>query len=223
MKSNFWKKWVDHRQEGTLATIHRRKRFHFFLNCIASLPRPIKLLDAGGEPVFWKLMGCSNHPDFQITVINLLEFQSDASNITCITGDVTNMNQFQDAEFDMVFSNSVIEHLTCWERQQRMALEVQRVGKNYFIQTPNRNFPLEPHFLVPFFQFFPVNLQIWMLQHFSLGWYEKISNIKYARQLLESHRLLYIKELKLLFPHAQIYYEKIFGLTKSMVAYSHFP
>ena len=63
------------------------------------------------------------------------------------------MDFFKDKSFDAVFSNSVIEHVGTFEDQKMMANEVIRVTNFYFIQTPNLYFPIEPHFLVPFFQF----------------------------------------------------------------------
>lgn len=57
------------------------------------------------------------------------------------------MKQFQDNEFDAVFSNSVIEHVGDYEAQRQMANEIMRVGKRYFVQTPNFYFPIEPHIL----------------------------------------------------------------------------
>ena len=74
-------------------------------------------------------------------------------------------------EFDIVFSNSVIEHLGDIEGQRRMAKEIRRVGKYYYLQTPNRNFPVEPHFQFPFFQFLPKWLRTAIVRRWSIGWY----------------------------------------------------
>ena len=51
---------------------------------------------------------------------------------------------FRDGAFDIVFSNAVIEHVE-GGMQDRFAKEIQRVGKRYFVATPNRWFPLETH------------------------------------------------------------------------------
>lgn len=50
------------------------------------------------------------------------------------------MLQFKEKEFDLVFSNSVIEHVGGFQDQMKAANEIRRVGKNYFIQTPNKYF-----------------------------------------------------------------------------------
>jgi hypothetical protein len=100
-----------------------------------------------------------------------------------------------------------------------MAEEVRRVGKRYFVQTPNRYFPLEPHFLFPFFQFLPIKVRVWLLQNFKLGWIEKTPDLQKATEIVESIRLLGKREFLSLFPHAHLYEEKVFGMTKSFVAY----
>ena len=58
---------------------------------------------------------------------------------------------FCDRSFDIVYSNAVIEHLTP-EQQQKFASEVQRVGRAWFVTTPNRWFPVEPHYHLPLVQ-----------------------------------------------------------------------
>jgi hypothetical protein len=65
---------------------------------------------------------------------------------------------FADQSFDVVFSNAVIEHLTR-EAQQRMAGEIARVGRSWFVTTPNFWFPVEMHHKLPLFQFLPFRLQ----------------------------------------------------------------
>ena len=59
---------------------------------------------------------------------------------------------FRDLCFDIVYSNAVIEHLTP-DQQQKFASEVQRVGRTWFVTTPNRWFPVEPHYHLPLIQF----------------------------------------------------------------------
>jgi hypothetical protein len=54
-----------------------------------------------------------------------------------------------DQEYDIAFSNSVIEHVGDWERQAAFASEIRRVGKNLWIQTPAKECPIEPHYLAP--------------------------------------------------------------------------
>lgn len=62
---------------------------------------------------------------------------------------------FEDGEFDIVFSNAVIEHVGDRDRQRRFVLEALRVGRRVFITTPNRRFPLEVHTLLPVVHWLP--------------------------------------------------------------------
>jgi hypothetical protein len=153
-----------------------------------------------------------------ITLLNLKEEGVSLPNVISLAGDARSLTM-DNASFDVVFSNSVIEHVGSYQDQQRMANEVRRVGKCYFVQTPNRDFPLEPHFLFPFFQFLPVRTRIWLLQNFNLGWFPRTPDAVKAKEVVESVRLLDRHEFAELFPDSIIYEEKVLGLTKSFVAY----
>jgi len=130
------------------------------------------------------------------------------------------MPQFTDGQFDLVISNSVIEHVGNFREQRRFAEEIQRVGPRYFVQTPNRRFPLEPHFLLPLFQYFPLTVRAFLHQHFDLGWWKKAGTYLSALEEVESIRLLSGRELKTLFPIAKVYKERFALFTKSYVLYS---
>lgn len=66
---------------------------------------------------------------------------------------------FPDKSFDIVFSNAVVEHILGPGRQEQFAREVMRVGKSWFITTPNYWYPFESHYHLPFIQFMPEGLQ----------------------------------------------------------------
>lgn len=215
----FFRKFADNKQEFSLANKLRLKRFALFKSLISPLPRPLKILDVGGTQVFWERMGFTGIDDISIMIINLTKTETTYPNFKSVVGDAKNLSMFRDNEFDIVFSNSVIEHVGDFDDQQRMAEEVKRVGKRYFIQTPNRYFPVEPHFLFPFFQFLPLKIQVFLLRHFEIGWNTKIKDKQKAIEIIKSIRLLTKKELKQLFPGATIYKEKFFGLTKSFIVY----
>lgn len=213
-----FKRIADNRNQGSLAVGFRRKRFAFFRSLLSRLDRPIRILDVGGTESYWRVMGLDGGENIFITLLNLTENDVTLPNLTSISGDARKIDA-EDASFDVVFSNSVIEHVGESEDQRQMAREVQRVGKRYFVQTPNKYFPLEPHFLFPFFQFLPLKIRVWLLQNFKLGWFEKTPNEVTAREIVESIRLLDKREFLSTFPTAAIYEEKILGITKSFVAY----
>ena len=136
-----------------------------------------------------------------------------------VIGDARDMSMFAEGEFDIVFSNSVIEHVGSFSDQAAMAREVQRVGRRFFVQTPNRYFPIEPHFLFPGFQFLPLTTRAWLHCRFDLGWMRRAESAEAAMTEVKQLRLLSRAELQKLFPHASIHVERFAGIPKSFVAY----
>jgi hypothetical protein len=86
------------------------------------------------------------------------------------------------------------------------------------VQTPNFWFPLEPHYLVPGFQFLPVRLRSGLLRRFDLGHIGRIPDPGAADEHVRSIRLLRTTQLRKLFPDARIHRERMLGLTKSLMA-----
>ncbi len=209
---------ADNRNQNSLATRLRKKRTAFFEKLLVPLERPIQVLDLGGTELFWKMIDLTGNDEIIISLLNLEKTSTSLPNCRSIIGDARRLD-FENDSFDVVFSNSVIEHVGNYEDQRQMAEEVCRVGKRYFVQTPNRYFPIEPHFVLPFFQFLPIGLKIGLIRKFNLGWFSRTPNYTSARQIVESIRLLDRREFIQLFPVAKIYEEKIFGLTKSFIAY----
>ena len=128
------------------------------------------------------------------------------------------MSQFGDNEFDVAFSNSVIEHVGGLRDQKRMAEEVMRIGKSYIVQTPNRHFPIEAHFHLPYFQYYPLKLRALLHSRFRLGWWDQAEDWFAALEEVESIRLINRAEFGYLFPQAEIFEENMAFLTKSFVA-----
>jgi hypothetical protein len=87
-----------------------------------------------------------------------------------------------------------------------MLRELRRVGQRWFVQTPNRGFPIEPHALLPFVHWLPQRLgrALWRIGG-SGDPYDEV-------------RLLDARELRRLFPDAVIVRERAGPLTKSLVA-----
>ena len=211
--------FADNRKKKSLASQMRMKRHSFFLSLLDKIPEPITILDIGGTESYWNVVMDPAQKNVEITLLNKYSQIIKKEGFSSLEGNACNLN-FGDLSFDVVFSNSVIEHVGNFNDQKMMASEVRRVGKRYFIQTPNRLFPVEPHFIFPFFQYLPVNWQIWLVCHFNLGWMKKQPREESALELIRSIRLLDKQELQNLFPGAAIYEEKFLGLTKSFIIYS---
>lgn len=211
---------ADNRRSSSLANRLRRRRFRFFTSLLAGLPSPVRVLDVGGTELYWRQMGAAGDPRFEVTLLNPEPGPARAANIQSVRGDGREMSRFGDREFEVVFSNSAIEHLGELGEQRRMAAEIERVGERFFVQTPNRHFPLEPHFLLPGFQFLPLATRVALVRRFALGYHEALPDPEAARAAVSEIRLLSAAELRRLFPGATtLYRERVLGLTKSFVAY----
>jgi hypothetical protein len=134
---------------------------------------------------------------------------------------------FADNSFDIVYCNSVIEHVgplkvSCWdvtdgkkfaelsfEHQKEFAKEIRRVGKSYFVQTPNKYYILESHTWLPIIQYLPRRLLIKTIIWLNKWWVKKTS---------PDWSLLGVNEFRKLFPEALILKERVCGLTKSIIA-----
>jgi hypothetical protein len=185
------------------------------------LDKPIKILDIGGRETYWKQLGFTDPNLVRITMVNKEPVTSTLPNFTFLSADAAEL-PFPDKSFDIAFSNSTIEHVGNFERQRLFAKEVERVGKRYFVQTPNMFFPIEPHFVFPLFQFLPTMVQIWLLTHFALGNFPRLPNATIAKEEIDGVALLSEKQMKELFPGARVYREKLLGLTKSITVYKGF-
>ncbi|MGD0050571.1 MAG: class I SAM-dependent methyltransferase [Vulcanimicrobiaceae bacterium] len=209
---------ADQRNGASWAARLRKRRFAFFRELLARLPRPVSICDVGGTTEFWRGVSLPDEDDVSVTVVNLEQQPSAGGRIRTLVGDARAL-PFAARSFDVVYSNSVIEHVGTFADQRRMAQEVRRVAPRYFVQTPSYFFPIEPHFLVPGFQFLPLDVRAALLMRRRLGWVAKAESMERAREEVRSVRLLRCSQVRALFPDARIYREKLFGLTKSYVAY----
>lgn len=101
------------------------------------------VIDVGGDVFYSDLVNVKP----RLTILNIFDPPADLpAHVNWLIGDGCNM-PYTDNEFDVASSNGVIEHLGSASRQVQFAKEVQRVGRSYFVQTPNRHFPIEPHLI----------------------------------------------------------------------------
>ena len=215
----FLRRIADHTQDGSVATRMRRRRFGLFLGLLDGLRRPVKILDVGGTEGFWEMMGFFPSEEIEITLLNVVPIQVSRPYFRTAVGDARDMSEFTNGEFDVVFSNSVIEHVGALDDQRKMASEIRRVGDRYFVQTPNWWFPMEPHFLIPVFHWLPAQVRAWLLTRFALGRMPKIRDRAAALAMVEGIHLLTRRRVRKLFPEGVLYRERLFGLTKSFIVY----
>ena len=218
MLKSFLKKVANSTTNDSLAASLRRKRFRHFLKLVEQFGgKSLVILDIGGWERFWEIQNFAD-TSHQIILLNTTKFTTQHSGISSIVGDARDLSNFPDHSVDIVFSNSVIEHLETFENQIKMANEVRRIGKTYFVQTPSYYFPMEPHFLFPFFHWLPIPTRTFLVQHFSFGYFKKQATKEEAEKLVREHHLLKRRELHSLFPDAQLITERFMGFTKSYIA-----
>ncbi|HEV8083016.1 MAG TPA: class I SAM-dependent methyltransferase [Chitinophagaceae bacterium] len=212
---------LDPNNSKSLNQKFREKRFAFFRSLLDRIHSntPIEILDIGGTQSYWESMNFTENNKVNITLLNLYLTPVKYKNFSSIIGDACDLSNFGDNHFDIIFSNSVIEHLFTRENQIKMASEIRRVGKYYYIQSPNYYFPIEPHWLFPFFQFLPFRVRVILTKNFNLGHYKKSKTQEAAIQRVNEVQLLTEKEMKNLFPEGKVYREKFFGLVKSVTMY----
>jgi 2-polyprenyl-3-methyl-5-hydroxy-6-metoxy-1,4-benzoquinol methylase len=206
----------------SLGNKFRSKRFAYFEHLFwkaFSGKEKINILDLGGTQDFWKDRSLLQDKNITITLLNLQAEPVSHPSLKSMGGDATHLPLFEDQSFDLVFSNSVIEHLYTFENQRKMASEIRRLGKKYFVQTPNKYFFIEPHYALPLMQFLPSSLVYSILTRTKLSRMQRWDP-QYAKAYLEEIRLLSQKEMKQLFPEGQIYCEKFLGMNKSFTLHN---
>jgi len=212
---------VNHNKQGSFVNQFRQKRFDYLKNRIEKLIQKgtFKILDIGGDIQYWKNIGWQ-HPACKIHLLNLYTSeipQSDTSQFTSSIGDGLAL-AYQKGDVDLIFSNSVIEHVGSHENQQIFANEVMRVSDKYIIQTPSLWFPLEPHSLLPLFQFLPHPIRALLIMTFNINYFPKAKTYKAAIVVSHSTLMFTHKRFKQLFPDAEIQVERFLGIPKSYTA-----
>jgi len=205
--------FADNRNKNSRSYKFRKKRFEFFLKEL-NVKHENTILDVGGSEQIWIGSGFEKN----VTLLNI-EFKYYSKPFKYIKCDATDMSVIPDKSYDIVFSNSVIEHVGNEKRQRAFANEIERVAKTYWIQTPNKYFPIEPHFVFPFFQFLPQKIKTivalkWKFSHFKIN---NDTSEKLILLELSKIKLLSLSEIKELFPGSRIIKEKYFGLRKSLI------
>ncbi len=173
----------------------RGQKLDLFFHFIGNRPRS-NLLDVGGgtgmDSEFVPLYRSFEN----VTIANLTPPQSNLCLLDNVRHEIADGCRlpYPSKSFDWVFSNAVIEHVGSEERQRQFASEIRRVSKyGYFVTTPNKRFPIEPHSLLPFYQFL------------SESWQRRLARFSpYYLESYEDIRLLYADQLRELFPEAKI-------------------
>ena len=213
-----------HFQNGQISLFNFRKKRAKFIKKIISFiyeeNNSCKIIDLGGTEEFWNIIDTNflYENNVQITLINLHPYVVKNKQIFKIHHmDFFSLNPKDFPKYDLSFSNSVIEHLGNYENQKKFANLHTMIAKYYYCQTPNKYFPIEPHFMIPFFQHLPKKLQVILMINFKLGNFDKNISKKKALNYLNEIKLLSKKDLLSLFPNANCVTEKFMFQNKSFI------
>lgn len=173
----------------------------------------MRVIDLGGSTKLWRFV---NVP-LDVTVLNLAsqpidQRQYGAHRFTIVRGDATHAPELKDNSFDLVFSNSCIEHVGPADKQQAFADTVRRLAPSYWVQTPSKLFPVEAHTGLPLWWLYPERVRQRMIENWTR------SRPVYG-EFIAGTRVLLRSDLTRFFPDAEILTERFSGIPKSYIAY----
>lgn len=174
----------------------------------------MRVLDLGGTTKHWETSPLRPQ---SVMVLNLSPEVSDADWITPVQGDACAVpDEVRRQDFDLVYSNSLIEHVGGHARRAMFAEQVQSLAPRHWVQTPYRYFPIEPHWLFPGLQFMTPNLRAKAIQVWPLSPAKPRGRAALADVL--DVELLSATEMSFYFEESTILRERVAGLTKSLIA-----
>lgn len=190
----------------------RRSRMRWFVTRF-DIRDTTRIVDIGGTPFNWDLIAAKP----QVTMVNIDGEDWHKANLRYVVYDGVTL-PFADRQFDVAYSNSVIEHVGDWSRIEQFSREIRRMAPGYYVQTPNRRFIVEPHIMGIVVHWFAFPVARRLVRYLSLwGLRERPSQEQIDRQLRGTH-LLTTADMRRLFPDAEIRKERVLGMTKSIIA-----
>lgn len=175
----------------------------------------MRVLDLGGTPMSWLLAPVR---PAALTVINLLPLASDDPTLRVVRANACELpDGLRREKFDLVYSNSLLEHVGGHVQRQRLVDNVHQCADRHWVQTPYRYFPIEPHWLFPGIQWLPYSARIMLSQNWNRGHVKTYTRAEAEVQVNEID-LVGIAQMRMYFPNSTIWYERFAGLVKSLVA-----
>ena len=206
-------KLIDPDHAGSLTHRFRQQRLEEFKRRFPDLA-DMRVLDLGGTAVSWGVLGLR---PASVTVVNL-DHDGKGTNEPWMEIVHADACAGGFGQYDMVFSNSLMEHLGGHARRQQFANVVRESAPAWWVQTPYRYFPIEPHWVFPGFQFLPFRMRVLICQHWSMLHMPACKDAAEAADLVASTELISGTEMRTYFPNSEIWFERIAGIPKSLVA-----
>jgi len=194
----------------------RSRRWTWLVDTFPDLAA-MSVLDLGGSVESWRRAPVRPK---HVHIVNLEEQPGEVPEWAEVDhGDACELpDRIRSRHYDLAFSNSVIEHVGGHERRMRFADAARNLADAYWVQTPYRYFPIEPHWVAPGMQFTPIAVRRrlahrWPLQH---------TRARDAAEALEGVlwvELLDRTQMRYYFPDATVLRsERFMGMTKSLIA-----
>ncbi|GII80746.1 hypothetical protein Sru01_57280 [Sphaerisporangium rufum] len=193
----------------------RARRWQWFAQSFPDL-ESMSVIDLGGTASAW--LRAPVRPA-HVQIVNLEKPPADLPGwLRADVADACDLpERIAATRYDLVFSNAVIEHVGGHLRRRLFADAVHRLAPRHWVQTPYRYFPVEPHFLFPFFQYLPIAARTTLLRRWPLV-HTPTSDREAARDIVMEVELLSITEMRHYFPSSEIRFERLGGLVKSVIA-----
>jgi hypothetical protein len=185
----------------------------------------LTILDVGGRAEYWNMLAPHLRPKVHVTLLNhadelalYSEHVAEGLRFTNVAGNGCNMPEYADWSFDLVHSNSVIEHVGSYANMFALADEIRRVGKAYYVQTPNYWFPVDPHSAFPFLHWLPDPIQMQVLTRLNIGVTRRVDH-RGAAMWLDDTKMIGRTFFRALFPDAVHTSERLaLVFVKSLIA-----
>lgn len=218
---------ADNRNPRSLASRMRVRRFYDVADLITEIHdrrplQPVKIIDVGGTSWYWDQVSeyVPEHIELDITLCNLDgRHGPDADRFRCRSYDAAYLNgYYPPLFFDLAISNSLLEHVGGPLMQRLTANSIREIARAYYVQTPAFEFPIEPHWLLPWFHRLPQRHRARLVQQFRLGWMPRHRDLEDAYKAVRSVDLLNREDMERIFPDAEVSAERVLGLPKSWIA-----
>ncbi|MBW0014543.1 class I SAM-dependent methyltransferase [Mycobacterium sp.] len=192
----------------------RARRWQHLIEVFPSVSE-MRVLDLGGTPESWRLAPVRPR---SVTTVNVLPLATACEGIIAVQGDACDLPPVVARDhFDLVYSNSLLEHVGGHVRRQQLADNVRSLADRHWVQTPYRYFPIEPHWLFPGMQWLPYEARVQISMRWNRGHIRTYTREE-AQQQVDEIDLIGISQMRRYFPSSIIWYERVAGLIKSLVA-----
>ncbi len=205
---------ADASSAGSVAATLRARRWERFLDLFPDFSE-MRVIDLGGTAAYWR--SAPARPA-ELTLVNLSDQGGSEPWMSSVVSDVCELRaDLRREQYDIVYSNSVIEHVGGHARRQQMADVIHSLSDRHWVQTPYRYFPIEPHWLFPGFQFLPTQMKSKVARSWPLAW-SRPPDQRSAVANAMGVELLDQTQLRFYFPDSRLQFERVAGLTKSLIA-----